>query len=141
MMTARGIGSCIGRDVGDVHVITGCRRGVTLIELLVVLMILGLMAGIVGLSFTRDEPAPDAGTLAAAHDTIAAARRSAIAGGMPVAITVLVNRAGEHDAGPQTYRATALPDGSVIADAALGIDRLSGRPITAGPRVAGSRSP
>ncbi len=141
MMTARVAGAHVGREVEGANDVSARRNGVTLVELLVVLAILGLMAGIVGLSFTRDEPVPDAGTLAAAHDTIAAARRSAIAAGLPVATMVLVTRAGEGDAGPQTYRATALPDGSVIADAALGIDRLSGRPIPSGHQRGGSRSP
>jgi prepilin-type N-terminal cleavage/methylation domain-containing protein len=106
----------------------------TLIELVVVVAILGIMAGVVGLSFTRSVSAPPPGTVAAALDTIAAVRRMAIARGIPIAMAVTIEGSFEGEGPLQVFHATAFPDGSVIADAALGIDRLSGRPITSDSR-------
>lgn len=97
---------------------TACRGGNTLVEFLVVLAILGVVAGVTGLSFRRvPEPA-----LANEADTrIADARREAIRSGK--SITVIVSERGEPMA------ATAHPDGRVVADTALAIDPLGGRPL------------
>jgi prepilin-type N-terminal cleavage/methylation domain-containing protein len=90
--------------------------GNTLLELLVVLAILGIVAGVAGLGFrTVAPPAPTEEAVA----RIAAARREAIRSGK--SITISVARDGH------VLAATAHPDGSVVADTALGIDRLSGR--------------
>ena len=90
--------------------------GNTIIELLVVLAILGVAAGVAGVSF-RSEP------ISAAIDetlaTIAAARRDAIRSGKSITIFV------EHDG--HVLSATAHPDGRVVADTALSVDHLSGR--------------
>lgn len=91
-------------------------RGNTLIELLVVLAILGIVAGVAGLGF-RSTPTPAPTDEAVAK--IAAARREAIRSGKSITISVV-------DDG-HVLAATAHPDGSVVADTALGIDRLSGR--------------
>ena len=90
-------------------------KGNTLVELLVVLAILGVVAGVAGLSF-RAEPTPAA--IDAAGAQVAAARREAIRTGRPV--TVIVSREGHVSV------ATAHADGSVVADSALSIDRFTG---------------
>lgn len=119
------------------------RLGVTMLELIVVVAIMGVMAGVVGLAVAQ--PAPTAeNTLEAAHAAIADARRAAIRSGSAVAIVVSVDAKEDgsaissaiHSAQPVALHATAFPDGSVIADPALGIDRLTGRPQRA-PRSGG----
>jgi len=92
-------------------------RGVTLVELLVVIALLGIAAGIaaVGLSPRAAEPAP------AAHRAIAAARRLAIASGRPQTVRIPSNS-------ERPLLATAHPDGSVIADSAVAVEYLTGRP-------------
>jgi prepilin-type N-terminal cleavage/methylation domain-containing protein len=92
-------------------------RGSTLLELLVVLAILGVIAGVTGIAFGRVEPR----RVDAADAPIAEARRAAIRTGKP--ITLLVERRGV------AVAVTAHPDGQVIADSALAIDRLSGRAL------------
>jgi len=91
------------------------RLGVTLVELIVVLAIVGLMAGVTTLAFRRADMTPRVAPWVSA---IAAARRTAVDSDRTVSLTVRV--------GDNMYAATALPDGSVVADAALGIDRLTG---------------
>jgi prepilin-type N-terminal cleavage/methylation domain-containing protein len=91
------------------------RSGVTLIELIVVLAIIAIMAGVTTLAFRRAELAP---TVEPWVSAIAAARRTAVDSDRTVSLTVRV--------GDKVYAATALPDGSVVADPALGVDRLTG---------------
>lgn len=90
-------------------------RGVTLIELLVVLALLGIMSGVVGLSFrsARPVPTPNVVLLATAR-----ARDSAVRLGR--AVTVVIARDS------QSFDATALPDGRVVAAKSLAIDPLTG---------------
>jgi prepilin-type N-terminal cleavage/methylation domain-containing protein len=90
--------------------------GFTLIELMVVLAILGVMAGVVGLAIRPVET--DAASERAAR--IADARRRALETRRPVLLLV--------EQGDSTLRMVALPDGSVRADSALGLDALTGRP-------------
>jgi prepilin-type N-terminal cleavage/methylation domain-containing protein len=93
-------------------------RGVTLLELLVVLAILGVMAGLVGLTWRPDQwtgRPPELGSVAA---SIAAARHQALRTGRPVTLSV----AGGLDSVP----IIALPDGRVIGAERLGVDPLSG---------------
>jgi len=90
------------------------RRGVTLVELMVVLVLLGLMAGVVGLAWRRPSPHDDT-------DVTAAARQRAIATGATVRV--------ETTTAGRRVTVAALPDGSVIAPAELRIDPLSGKPI------------
>jgi prepilin-type N-terminal cleavage/methylation domain-containing protein len=96
------------------------RRGVTLVELIVVLAILSIVAGVTTLAFRRADLAPRVPVWVSA---VAAARRAAIDSDRVVSLTIRV--------GDSVYAATALPDGSVIADAALGLDRLTGEPTHA----------
>ena len=91
------------------------RRGVTLVELIVVLAILSVVASVTMLAFQRVDLTPKTESWESA---ISAARRTAIDSARVVSLTVRI--------GDSVYAATALPDGSVIADARLGIDRLSG---------------
>jgi type II secretory pathway pseudopilin PulG len=100
-----------GQEAGSQSRVTGN----TLVELLVVFAILGVVAGVAGLSF-RVDPTPAAVDAAGAQ--VAAARREAIRTGRSV--TVVVSR----DA--HVSVATAHADGSVIADSALSIDRFTG---------------
>lgn len=91
------------------------RRGVTLIELLVVLVLLGMMAGVVGLALRSAHPMSHVDVVALAA---ARARDSAVRSGR--AVTVEIARDS------QLFDATALPDGRVVADRKLAIDPLSG---------------
>jgi prepilin-type N-terminal cleavage/methylation domain-containing protein len=96
------------------------RAGFTLVELMVVLAILGVMAGVAGLaarSVDTTDPASARASL------IADARRRALETRRPVAISV--------DVDGSARRVLALPDGSVRADSALGLDALTGRPRAA----------
>lgn len=92
----------------------GC-AGVTLVELLVVLVLIGGMAGVVGLNISTARPMY---VVDPTHAQIAAARDSAIRFGHTV--TVHVDRAGSDRI------ETAYPDGRVVADPSLEIDQLSG---------------
>jgi prepilin-type N-terminal cleavage/methylation domain-containing protein len=93
-------------------------RGNTLIELLVVIAIIGVIAGVTGLAFRGT---PEARVVDSAEARLAAARRQAIQSGRSVTVSVV--RHG------RAYAATANPDGSVVADTSLAIDRLSGRAV------------
>lgn len=81
------------------------RRGVTLIELLVTLAILGLVAGVAGLSLGAT-PAPVPLDARRAH--LADARDAALRTGHPVTVIIA-------DSGAVAY-VTALPDGRVLTD-------------------------
>lgn len=94
----------------------GGNAGVTLVELMVVLAILAMMAGVVGLAVRVPETDPAAERAA----RIADARRQALQTRRPVLLRV--------EQGDSTWRLVALPDGSVRADSALGLDALTGRP-------------
>jgi prepilin-type N-terminal cleavage/methylation domain-containing protein len=89
--------------------------GVTLIELLVALTLLGLLAGIAGLTFHTLPATPVLGANAA---RVVAARDSALRTGYAVSVTLLV--AG------RAYDATAFPDGRVLTEAPIGVDPLTG---------------
>jgi prepilin-type N-terminal cleavage/methylation domain-containing protein len=93
------------------------RTGFTLVELMVVLAILGVMAGVAGLaarSLDDTDPAAERAAL------IADARRRALQTRRPVRLQVA--------SGDTVRLMLALPDGSVRADSALGLDPLTGRP-------------
>lgn len=91
--------------------------GSTLVELVVVLTIIAVIAGVTGLSFRRAE---NRAPLSPVESRIADARREAIRSGR--AVTVITWR----DERPIT--ATAHPDGRVVADTGVAIERFSGRP-------------
>jgi prepilin-type N-terminal cleavage/methylation domain-containing protein len=95
---------------------TASVRGNTLVELLVVLAVLGIIAGVTGLTFGRalHRTSPNA-----SDAVIADARRQALRSGRSV--TVAISR------GDTQLAATAHPDGRVVADSLLAIDPSSGR--------------
>jgi prepilin-type N-terminal cleavage/methylation domain-containing protein len=104
----------------------GLRRGVTLVELLVVLAIMTVMAAVVGLAAPPIRHTdPDVATT-----RVAAARRVALSSGQPVSITVVSQE--------RPYAVTAYPDGAIIADSALAVDRLAG---VLDPRAVAARTP
>ena len=103
------------------------RAGVTLVELIVVLAILGVIAGVTTLAFRRADTGPSVPLWVGA---IAQARRVALDSARAMSLTVRV--------GDSVYAATALPDGSMVADTGLGFDRLTGEVRRApSDRVAG----
>ena len=92
------------------------RRGVTLVELLVVLALLGVGAALTALAFRVDRSTDPQGRDA---ERITAARREAVEQGALVRL-VLADSTG--------MRAlVVLPDGSIIADKGVAVDRLTGR--------------
>jgi prepilin-type N-terminal cleavage/methylation domain-containing protein len=98
--------------------------GVTLIELLVVLVILGALAGVVGLSWGADGwGGGDDGAVPGPRAAIAEARRQAVATGRATTVTA-------DTGGGAVWTVTALPDGRVLGAGALDVDPLSGRPAT-----------
>jgi prepilin-type N-terminal cleavage/methylation domain-containing protein len=91
------------------------RRGSTLIEMLVTLALLGILASVTTLAIRRiTPPAPD-DPMTVIADTINAVMRS----GQPATLQFVVN-------GHPAF-ATLNPDGSIIADTALHVDRFTGR--------------
>jgi prepilin-type N-terminal cleavage/methylation domain-containing protein len=97
----------------------GPRAGVTLIELLITLVLLGIISGVTVLAIRRiEQPRPDDPRVIIA-DTI----RKVLASGRPALIRILTN------GGPAW--SNVRPDGSVIADSLLGVDRLTGAPARA----------
>jgi len=88
---------------------------VTLVELLVVLVLMGLLAGVVGLTMSST---PGTTALDPVTASVLAARDSSLRTGHPVTIRITVER--------DAYHATAFPDGRVLTDARLDIDALSG---------------
>ena len=90
-------------------------KGVTLVELLVVLVLIAIAASVVGLALgTAMHPAAAKSVRAEVN----AARDSAIRVGQPLTLQIV----GVDSGGA----ITVLPDGRVIADSALAIDRFTG---------------
>jgi len=91
------------------------RAGATLLELVVALSILALAGSLAVPALRRAADAPPT-----TRDRIAAARRDALEHGRVVTLE-LRDSAGAH-------LLTAFPDGRVVADSALSVDPLTGRP-------------
>jgi prepilin-type N-terminal cleavage/methylation domain-containing protein len=92
------------------------RRGVTLLELLIVITLLGIVASVAVLAMPGKLTPPDD----TAH-RIVNARTAALRTGRPVTVILQFDT---------LYGvATAMPDGSVLADSAAHVDRLSGQPL------------
>lgn len=87
------------------------RAGSTLVELIVTLAVMAIVAAAVALALPAKSPAPNV-------DVIAAARREAIVSRRRVSVRVIVMG--------HAAALTANPDGSVVADSGIAIDRLSG---------------
>ena len=92
------------------------RPGVTLAELLVVIVILGVIAGMALQGFARPARAPNVAAQTAQR--LRSARWAALRTKQPVVVHI------EDSSGMMS--ATALPDGSVIGDAGIRWDRLTG---------------
>ena len=93
------------------------RPGATLIEMVAALALLALVAGVVtpALRDARHAPREERATL------LAAARDTALREGRPVTIVVRLDG--------RVVAATAFPDGSVVADSALGLNPLTGSTV------------
>ena len=94
------------------------RSGVTLAELLVVVVILGLIATIAVQAFTTAPATADEMKRAAVERQLLSTRSSALRTRHAVVVRL--------DDSLGAMSATALPDGSVIGDATLIRDRLTG---------------
>ena len=94
------------------------RSGVTLAELLVVIVILGLIAGIAVQGFANGPHTAEAESRATIERQLRAARSAALRTRRPVVIRVADSLGA--------MSAVALPDGSIIGDAVLSRDRLTG---------------
>jgi prepilin-type N-terminal cleavage/methylation domain-containing protein len=90
------------------------RPGVTLIELIAVLAVLGIIGTVVALTIRSTGLPGEADQLTA---SIARARRDALRFRHPVSIEI--------GAGPFIGRATAMPDGRVVADSEVGGLRMT----------------
>ena len=95
------------------------RHGGTLIEMLITLAVLGIIASVVTLAMRRVSPPDPSDPMTVISDTIS----SVVASGRPATLEFLVS-------GHRTI-ATVNPDGSVIADTILHIERLTGRSLRA----------
>ena len=93
----------------------------TLLELLVTLALMGIIAGVATMAFRRFH-SPDPGD---PRVMLADSLRRSVAEGRTITIRALL------DSG--AVQATAYPDGSVVADSALAISRLTGIPFDARP--------
>ena len=91
-----------------------------MVELLVVLVLLGITAGVVGLTLHTARPVE---TIDATQAAIQAARDSAIRVGRSV--TVVITTSGS------TRPITAYPDGRVVADRTVHVNELTGAPDAA----------
>jgi prepilin-type N-terminal cleavage/methylation domain-containing protein len=92
-----------------------CGGGSTLIEMLVALALLGILASVTTLAIRRmAQPAPD-DPMTIIADTINAVIRS----GRPTTLQFIVNG--------RPALATLNPDGSIVADTVLHIDRFTGQ--------------
>ncbi len=91
-----------------------------MVELLVVLVLLGITAGVVGLTLHTARPVE---TIDATQAAIQAARDSAIRVGRRVTVAVAANGS--------TRPITAYPDGRVVADRTVHVNELTGGPDAA----------
>jgi prepilin-type N-terminal cleavage/methylation domain-containing protein len=95
------------------------RRGVTLVELLISLAIMGIMAGVATMAVRRiAAPVPDD-----PYHIVADSLRRAVETGRPAVVKLVVGGAAAY--------ATVNPDGSVVADTVLHVERFTGRPVHA----------
>jgi prepilin-type N-terminal cleavage/methylation domain-containing protein len=89
-------------------------RGLTLIEMLITLTLLGVLAAVTTLAIRRVTPPDPNDPLTVIADTINAVMKS----GRPATLQFMVNG--------RPALATLNPDGSVVADSVLHVDRLTG---------------
>ena len=99
------------------------RRGVTLIELLIVVVVLGMVSSVAMLALPGKVAPPDD-----TRHRIADARTRALRTGRPVSVVLQLDSVFS--------LATAMPDGSVLADPMARIDRLTGQPLSSSDSTA-----
>ncbi len=92
------------------------RLGISLVELVIVLAILGIVSLVASTAALR--PGAQRHTLTT-DSTVTAARRAALSRGRPVVVSLMIDGS--------LRDALALPNGTVVADTALRVDRLAGR--------------
>jgi prepilin-type N-terminal cleavage/methylation domain-containing protein len=95
------------------------RQGGTLIELLISLSLLGIMASVVTLAIRRITPPDPTDPMTIIADTMS----SIMAAGRPATLRFQING--------RPALATLNPDGSIVADSLLGIERFTGRRLRA----------
>ena len=93
------------------------RPGFTLVELVVVVAILAVVAAVGGIAFAA--LARDGREAPSMPRRVREARREAVRRGVAVSVV-------DSAAGRAPVRATAFPDGRVVADSAVGVDPLTG---------------
>jgi hypothetical protein len=91
------------------------RCGATLLELIACVAILGMTASVTGLMIRRAPASDPADPSTVVADTL----ERVLGTGAPVTLRFVLNA--------RSVEATVNPDGTVIADSALAIDRLTGR--------------
>jgi prepilin-type N-terminal cleavage/methylation domain-containing protein len=91
------------------------RKGMTLLELLVTLAIMGALLGVVTLAVRRIAP-PDPDD---PYHIVVDSLRAAVVHGQPVTLRFVVQGVAA--------AATVYPDGSVVGDSLLAIERLTGK--------------
>ena len=94
-------------------------RGSTLIEMLISLMLLGIISSVVTLAIRRVTPLDPNDPMTIIADTINAVLKS----GRPTTLQFVVNG--------RPAVATLSPDGSVVADSALHLERFTGQNLRA----------
>jgi prepilin-type N-terminal cleavage/methylation domain-containing protein len=95
------------------------RRGVTLIELMITMTILAVIASVTVLAVRRFDPVDPTNP----RQMVADSSRAAMATSRTITMRLLV--------GSVVASVTVRPDGSILADSAFAIERLSGAPINA----------
>jgi prepilin-type N-terminal cleavage/methylation domain-containing protein len=95
------------------------RRGTTLIELLVTTAILGIIAGVCVLAIRRFPPADPNDP----EQILADSLRVAVATGRTIFVDIQVDSTDAH--------AAVRPDGSIVADTILKLERFTGLPADA----------
>lgn len=98
------------------------RPGFTLVELMVVLLVLGIMAGVVGLSIRNRPPTPAVSTIDAQLTEL---RTRAVTSGRPATILLVTDSI--------VGQATAYPDGRVLSTVG-NVERVTGRPRAQQPQ-------
>ena len=94
---------------------TRLRSGVTLLELILCVAVLGLMASVATLAMRAADPPDPNDPMTVIADTL----ERVLGTGMPATLQFSVNG--------RPALATINPDGTVLADSILGIDRFTGR--------------